>query len=213
MADVNQSSYSQEALRVCRLSGASQKLAESNLLSLRDSEALLQQVIREGQRAASDHEKWRALELGARATLMVCDILIIGLESATGGAGTAVAKFYDGVKLVTGAALSGNIDPNTGWKMLAKNKAKIAELSAKGLGKNKLARSLELAQELVAYGEAMWEFSTGAASSDGRGNSGIKSSTTTATKQLERIRQKIREIEAELQSCELEEPTVQLLLG
>lgn len=204
----NHSSYPSNVKRVCRLSGVDKKLLEGQLLSLQESETFLVQTIREGKAASSQHEIFQALELGARATVMICDILVVSLESATGPAGYGVSKLYDGAKLVVDAAMSGNMDSTTGLILLAKNKAKITELSAKQLGAGKFAKSLQLATELAGYGEAMWGLFSGVTSMKSGGNSGIKTSIRTATVQLERIRAKISEISAELQSCAKDDPQV-----
>ena len=211
MTHLNQSTYPPGTHRVCQLSGVNRRLLQNDLLSLRDHEKLMEQIIRDAQTALSDHEKWAALEMGARATLMVCDILIVGLEAMTGGAGAAVSKLYDGSKMVADAAMSGNLDPKTGYVMLAKNKAKVTELAAGGMGKPGVAKALDLAQQLVGYGEAMWGFVSGASTMQGDGASGIRAGIATASNQLRRIQYKIREIEAALRACEPDDAVAPLL--
>lgn len=211
MSGINQSRYSPEVQKACRLSGANKKLNEAKLLSLYESRRYLEQIIKEGQIAVSDHDKWLALEVAARVTLMISDILIVGLETATGPVGSAVSKLYDGSKMIVDAVLSGKIDPNLGWKLLAKNKVKVIELSAKVTGNTKTAKVFELSQQLFSYGEAMWGMVSGASSMQGA--SGIKSSITTVTNQLYRINTKIRQIEFELSLCEPKDPLLKILEG
>ncbi|MCP5201234.1 MAG: hypothetical protein H6977_14580 [Gammaproteobacteria bacterium] len=209
MPSLNQSAYPASTQRACRLSGVDQKLLRNRLPSLRDGQKLLRQSIIDSETALSDHEKWRALELGARSTLMVCDILMVGLEAMTGAAGpmtgaagAAVAKLYDGSKLVADAALSGQLDPSTGTILLAKNKAKVTELAAKGVGKTGFAKALDLTMQLVGYGEALWGFVAGTSGMASDGSEGIRAGIQTARHQLERIERKIGEIENPLQACE-----------
>lgn len=204
--------YPPEVVRICRLSGVERSLREDHLMTLHGVHQFLQQVIRDGESAANSHDMFKALELGARAVLMTCDIMIVGLEAVTGGAGSVVSKVYDGSKLVIDAALTGSIDEKTGWTMLAKNKAKITELTLKGAQSataNKYGRVLEKTMQLVSLAEAMWGFVSGATAETG-GASGIRSQTRSAKSQLDRIQLKIRAIEEELDNCEPDEALLPL---
>ena len=137
---------------------------------------------------------------------MVCDILVTGLEAATGPAGAVVAKAYEGGKLITDATVGRGVDATTGAIMLAKNKAKIIELAARGSGAGKFADAIDKTQQLVSMGEAMWSFMSGAKDMQDGGSAGIRSASRTARGQLEKIRMKIRDIEAEVRSCDASSP-------
>lgn len=206
--------YPPTAQRICTLSGAKQAVLEQRLLTFREGEELLRQSIRDLETAISDHDRAAALEVAARSVLLVCDILVTGLGAlpAAGAAGMVVGKLYDAGKMAGSAAAGARLDPDGGIKLLAKNKAAVTELVAKEMGKSGVAKSLALAQQLVGYAEALWDFYTGMRAGRADGSSGLKSGLTTAEKQLRRIQDKIREIEATLQGCRAEEPLASALL-
>lgn len=214
MLESNFACYPSTAQRICTLSGAKQAVLERRLLTFREGEELLRQSIRDLETAIGDHDRAAALEVAARSVLLVCDLLVTGLGAmpAAGPAGMVVGKLYDAGKVAGSAAAGARLDPDTGVKLLAKNKAAVTEMVAKEMGKTGVARSLVLTQQLVGYAEALWDFYSGMRAGQSDGSAGLKSGMRTAHEQLRRIQDKIREIEATLQGCRAQEPLASALL-
>lgn len=214
MLGSNFACYPPAAQRICTLSGAKQAVLARRLLSFREGEELLRQSIRDLETAISDHDRAAALEVAARSVLLVCDILVTGLGAlpAAGPAGMVVGKLYDAGKMAGSAVGGARPDPDSGVKLLAKNKLAVSEMVAKEMGKSGMARSLALTQQLVGYAEALWDFYAGMRAGRVDGSSGLKSGLKTARKHLQRIQDKIHEIETTLQGCRADEPRASALL-
>ncbi len=133
MSETNLACFPEEALRICKLSGAEAELKRSRLLTLEQCEDMLEQCIREARAARKSYNIFRAAELAARVVLVACDVVIMTLEEKTGLAGIAVGRTYSGSKLVIDA-FSGNISKEKGLVILAENKAAIGSLAAEAGG-------------------------------------------------------------------------------
>jgi len=191
--------FPEDAVRVCKLSGAEIALRQARLLTLKDCEEMLKQSIREAQEARDDHELFRRLELAARLVLVTCDVAVLLLEQATGGAGKAVSKMYDGGKLVVDA-FAGSVGTSQGVQMLAANKAEVAALSAKYMGHSKASEAIGATKDLIGLSITLWDQVTGAAGGSG-GAAGIQSAIRTSQGQLSKIQLQIVRLEQELDNC------------
>lgn len=199
MAAANLACFPDDALRVCKLSGAEAAVQNSRLLTLRECSEILKQCIRDTQSARGTYALYRGLELAARILLVACDAAVMVLENKVGPAGMVVEKAYSGGKLVVDA-FAGSIDAKQGVTMLLENQATIASLAAEGMGKSKAAKAIDTTKNLVSLAITLWDQVTGAASGAG-GDSGIESALRTVQHQLARVQQQIVQLEKELENC------------
>lgn len=197
--ETNLACFPEDAVRVCKLSGAEVELKRSKLLRLQDCLNLLKQCEKDAKAARDDYDFYRIAELSARIVLVTCDVAMSFLEAATGPAGMVVGRAYSGGKLVVDA-MTGSVDAKTGAMMLFENKATIAELATKMSGQDKYAKVIGHTKTLISLGSTIWGQVTGA-SEGSDGGEGIDSAIKTVQNQMSKIVYQIEVLETEIENC------------
>ena len=194
MGSANISSFSESSLRVCRLSGVQEKVLERRRVSLVEYRRILENSIKECEKAERDHDYWLAAELGARAVLLVCDIIMMASSEVPGG-GNALSLVYGFSKIGVDVIDSGGI---RGKNVADSSKMAAWEVAANSAGNGRLKSTLDLSNQLVGLGESIWEFLDGTTTA---GANGIGSASRGLAKQLRNIQRKIESVEKELAEC------------
>ena len=189
------------ARKVCSTSGISQKAQQKKLATLQDLESMLEESIKEAERAADDATFWGWMIVGARLVQISCDWTVTILAEKSGPAGMGISYLYDISKLIVDG-VNNNLSVGKAVKFSSDVKLDAVAHQLKNTGK--LAQKHVLGKVRDTYKASedamnIWKDVDNARSA----STGIASAKRTAIKQLKGLRRRIREIEADLQRCEV----------
>lgn len=192
--------HSSEARRICALTGVQGKLYADKLVEYRDLEQMLLVSQKDLERARTRDQILGYSIVALRIVKLACDVTIGVVADRAGPGGTAVSMVYDRAGLVVDA-FNHKLDVREIVEFIIGVHVGVAGQTLTALGKDKAAGVLGKAALLYSASRSVAEITDDLQSLTF--GSSLDGSRSTLVAQLQKVRARIADLEAELKACGL----------